>query len=123
MKQKRLAYIWLSMNLLGMALYLVVASTLWVRPEDQGMPGGPGDAFAWLCTVVPVLFIFVIINAIALFRVIAEYRRTRNIVPALLWIIVFSVWLNVLLFDHIKSVRYVDLKYAQHGAHQSVEKG
>jgi preprotein translocase subunit SecF len=76
-----------------------------------------------LCTVVPVLFIFVIINAIALFRVIAEYRRTRNIVPALLWIIVFSVWLNVLLFDHIKSVRYVDSKYAQHGAHQSVEKG
>ncbi len=116
MKQQRVVYIWLASNLVGMGAYLFLASVLWVRPEYQGTPGGPGDAFVWLLTIVPVLLLFATVNLAALVRVIIEYRRAKSLVPVLLWIIVCSVWLNVILLDHVKSVRYIDSKYAQPGA-------
>lgn len=115
MNPKNSAYLWLAVNVIGMGLYLFFASALWVAPEDQGNPGGPGDAFVWLFTVVPVLLVFTVANLLALFKVIKEYHRTRSLVPVLLWIVVCSVWINVLLFDHIKGVRYIDSKYAQPG--------
>lgn len=116
MNPKSSAYLWLAVNVMGMGLYLFFAAALWVAPEDQGTPGGPGDAFAWLFTVVPVLLVFAVPNLVALSKVIKGYRRTRSLVPVLLWIVVCSVWLNVLLFDHIKAFRYIDSKYAQPGA-------
>lgn len=116
MNPKSPACLWLAANAIGMGLYLFFASALWVAPEDQGNPGGPGDAFVWLFTAFPVLLVFTVFNLVALFRIIKEYRRTKSLVPVLLWMVVCSVWLNVLFFDHIRGVRYIDSKYAEPGA-------
>src|SRR5262249_54929311 len=75
-------------------------------------PGGPGDAFYWLLNLVPILVAFALLNSAALVKVLLDYRRTRNVNPLLLWVIVLSVWFNVLAFDHIKSLRFVDSKYS-----------
>jgi hypothetical protein len=29
-----------------------------VRPDEQGKPGGPGDAFYWFSSVVPIIAAF-----------------------------------------------------------------
>jgi hypothetical protein len=116
MTKRRLAYAWLAANLIGMRTYLFLASVLWVAPKDQGTPGGPGDAFVWFFTVVPVMFLFAVVNLIALYKAIKEYCQHKQLVPILLWVIVCSLWGNVLLFDHIKSIRFVNPQYAQQGA-------
>jgi hypothetical protein len=116
MTKRRLAYAWLAANLIGMGTYLFLASVLWVAPKDQGTPGGPGDAFVWFLTVVPVMLLFAVVNLIALYKAIKVYFQHKQLVPILLWIIVCSFWGNVLLFDHIKSMRFVDPQYAQQSA-------
>lgn len=116
MKSRQLALAWLAINVLGMGGYLFFASSLWVKPEEQGTPGGPGDAFYWLFTLVPILVAFAVFNIAALVKVVIEYRRTHSLIPLLLWVIVLSVWFNVLVVDRIKGIRYIDSKYAQNVA-------
>lgn len=113
MTKRSLTYAWLAANFVGMGIYLVLASVLWVAPEDQGTPGGPGDAFVWFLTIVPVTLLFAIVNLVALYRVVKEYRQGKQLIPILLWVIVCSFWGNVLLFDQLKSMRFVDSQYAQ----------
>jgi hypothetical protein len=96
-----------------MIVYLFLASSLWVHPGEQGLPGGPGDAIYWFVALVPIVALFAIVNLAALTKAIKELRRSNSLVPILLWSLVFSIWLNVLAFDHIKAFRYIDSKYAE----------
>lgn len=98
-----------------MPVYLALASALWVTPSEQGQPGGPGDGFYWFMLLVPIVGLVTIINLVVLFRLLFQYRVNRSPVPLLLWLIVMLAWGNVLLFDHMKAVRYIDSKYAQQG--------
>ena len=49
----RRSTLWVILNILGMALYIHLGMALWVRPGEEGTPGGPGDAFYWILTLVP----------------------------------------------------------------------
>jgi hypothetical protein len=103
---------WVPLNVVGMAVYLWLASALWVWPGDVGMPGGPGDAFYWLFVVVPVLLAFVIANALAL---MLAWRRTsgrlRHIMVAM-WLAIALAWAVTVVFDHYKSYRVINAENA-----------
>jgi hypothetical protein len=51
----RKLWLWVALNVAGAGLYLVVASGLWLRPGEEGLPGGPGDAFYFFFSVFPIL--------------------------------------------------------------------
>jgi hypothetical protein len=105
---QKLTKSWLIANAIGMIVYLFLASSLWVHPGEQGLPGGPGDAIYWFVALVPIVALFAIVNLAALTKVLIEFRRRNSRIPILLWSLVFSLWLNVLAYDYIKSFRYFD---------------
>ena len=107
----RRSFLWVFVNVAGMATYLKLASALWVAPGEEGTPGGPGDAFYWLLYLVPLLIAFLILNSVALFFMVRRPQTTGK-KPALnLWRIVAALWLATIAFDHHKSFRAIDAKY------------
>jgi hypothetical protein len=103
---------WVPLNVAGMAVFLRLASALWVWPGDEGMPGGPGDAFYWLFMLVPILITFLVANMIAL---VLAWRRTsgraRHIMVAICLGIAVA-WVGAIAFDHYKSYRVINAENA-----------
>jgi hypothetical protein len=100
-------------NIGGMALYLYLASSLWVRPGEEGTPGGPGDAFYWLFILVPTLGAFLLIDLVALLAILFE-RRGKALTKALvIWGTIAALWAMALAFDHHKAFRIIDSQYSR----------
>ncbi|MDQ0586101.1 hypothetical protein [Variovorax paradoxus] len=104
--------LWLAANVLGMAVYLKLASALWVVPSEEGMPGGPGDAFYWLFFLVPVLAAFTLVNSMALFIVVSRFRRSGGRVALVVWLAVAVLWAGTVVIDHQRQVRYIDAEFS-----------
>ena len=103
--------LWLSLNVLGMAVYLTLASALWVRPGEEGTPGGPGDAFYWLLILIPILAGFFVLNSITLAVIVRRLRVIGQCVALTLWLAVALLWIGAVVVDHLHSVRYIDAQY------------
>lgn len=108
---KRKLIQWTAINFVGMAAYLWAASILWVRPGEEGTPGGPGDAFYWLFVLVPILIGFAVINLVALASVLREALRSHRLWPFVPWVIMIALWSALLAFEHYKSFRVIDPAY------------
>src|SRR5215510_11112685 len=92
--------LWLTLNVVGVGVYLWLASALWVRPGEEGEPGGPGDAFYWLFYLVPILLSSLVINLVALFVIIRRIVVSRRGWAALaLWLSVAAVWAGAVAYD------------------------
>lgn len=104
------AFIWLLLNFAGIAVYLRAASVLWPAPEDQGFPGGPGDAFYWVLTVFPLWLVFLFTNVTALVHLWRTRKRSpKSRVTA--WLLVAMIWLVALGYDSHRS-RHVEPQYS-----------
>lgn len=102
---------WLVLNAVGMAAYLALASNLWVVPGEEGMPGGPGDAFYWLFFVVPVLGLFLVVNTGALIAIVRRLSATKLRLALFVWLVVAGLWAATLTVDHYRAVRFIDAAY------------
>lgn len=109
----RLRTAWLAANIAGMVVYLYAASRLWVQPGEEGMPGGPGDAFYWLMFLVPILGAFLVFNSLALLSIVRGRAVTPIRAALLLWLVVATLWGGTLAVNHVRSVRYIDAQYVQ----------
>ncbi|WP_198137451.1 hypothetical protein [Anaeromyxobacter sp. K] len=87
-----------------MVLFLKVGSALWVPPGEEGMPGGPGDAFSFFLAAVPILVAFLLLDVAALAWILVRTPRADRWRAMALW---FAV-----AFDHHRSVREIDARYA-----------
>jgi len=96
---------WTILNLLGMAVFLRLASELWVLPGEDNLPGGPGDAFYWFFVLVPVLLGYLTLNLIALVVIVKRARETRAKMRIYVWGSVAILWLMVFRYDNIRSFR------------------
>ncbi len=99
---------WVLFNFAGMAGYLFLASMLWVRPGEEGVPGGPGDGFYRLVCLVPVLVLFFALNVAALFFVVYQIKRTGRKRALALWLGVALLWMGTAALDQHKSFRTMD---------------
>jgi len=110
---RRLSLWWALANVAGMIAYLKLASTLWVRPGEEGTPGGPGDAFYWALLLVPFLAAFFILNSVVLFVIKrrARTRKKRTKVSLRIWLAIAALWLGTVAYDHHMSYRVIDAKY------------
>ena len=100
--------LWIVCNAVGMTAYLYLASTLWVLPGEEGLPGGPGDAFYWFLILVPILVAFMAGNLVVL-AVIAWRRRGRQrLVAAGVWVVIAVLWIGTVAADQQRSFRHID---------------
>ena len=104
--------LWLAVNVLGMLIYLKLVSALWVIPGEEGMPGGPGDAFYWLFFLVPVLAAFTLVNSIALFIAVRRFRRSGGCVALAVWLAVAVLWAGTVVIDHQRQARHIDAEFS-----------
>lgn len=108
----RKRWLWASLNVAGMVLVLKVGSALWVPPGEEGMPGGPGDAFSFFFAVVPILVAFLLLDVAALAWILVRTPRADRWRTMALWFAVAALWCGVVAFDHHKSFREIDARYA-----------
>jgi hypothetical protein len=102
---------WIAANVVGALVYLFTSMALWVPTEEvgKGYPGGPGDAFYWLFYLVPILALFLLINLVAVVRMIRVAYRRRTAAPLIPFAFVVVLWGVVLLVDHLKSYRVITI--------------
>ena len=103
---------WLGANVIGIAIYLNLASALWVRPGEEGTPRGPGDAFYWLGVLVPILTGFVVLNVTVLTVIVLRMKALRRRVALAFWFAVAFLWVGAVVVDHVRAFREIDAKYA-----------
>jgi len=106
-------WVWAGFNVAGMAMYLWLASDLWVRPGEEGLPGGPGDAFYWFFVMLPILAGFLILEAATLLYIVIKVPRPVRRAVVILWLVVVGLWGATLAYDHHRGVRAIDAKYAR----------
>jgi len=108
----RRRYFWFALNIVGACIYLWSASSLWVRPGEDGEPGGPGDGLVWLFTVVPILITFAGLNLVVLLAIFSSIAGKNQKLKALaLWVIVAVIWIGVFEYDQHRLVRHIKAEY------------
>jgi hypothetical protein len=100
---------WIFFNLIGIGLYLLLASQLWPAPGEEDTPGGPGDAFLIFFALWPILLFFSAINVASLYRIIRHSNEKR--IAILIWIMVALLWMAIIWVDHIQSSHIISAKY------------
>ncbi|ONN65045.1 hypothetical protein BTM36_17595 [Herbaspirillum sp. VT-16-41] len=96
-------------NLIGIGIYLALASRLWPASGEENTPGGPGDAFFCFFVIWPLLLFFLSANLMMLFRVIRRSSGRRSVI--VLWIVMALFWIATVLIDHSQGVRLISPEY------------
>lgn len=112
----RRSSVWVALNLAGAVLYIFLGAHLWVAPGDEGLPGGPGDAFYWFLTQVPIAVFFVLLDFAALIAILRRTNKTRRLFALYLWVAVAFVWVLVVAYDHHRGQRFISPEFALVGA-------
>jgi uncharacterized membrane protein YozB (DUF420 family) len=103
----RRAPIWIVLNLIGMATYLRLGSDLWTIPGNEGLPGGPGDAFYWFFLMLPMLLAYLVFNLISLSAIIERVRQTGRLHSLYVWLAIAILWVVTFLYDKLRSFRVI----------------
>lgn len=111
-RRHRERWLWASLNVAGMLLFLKVGSALWVAPGEEGLPGGPGDAFYFSFTVVPILSAFLLLDLAALGWIFFRTPRPNRLTALAVWSAVVVLWCGAVALDYHKSFRKIDARYS-----------
>ncbi|MBX3735491.1 MAG: hypothetical protein KF715_02280 [Candidatus Didemnitutus sp.] len=99
------------LNLLGIIIYLRLASELWPSTSELGSPGGTGDAFWWAFCLLPFLAFFVVANVIALALLVWKLRSRERVVAIGVWALIATLWVLANAYDNYRATRYVDANF------------
>jgi cell division protein FtsW (lipid II flippase) len=84
----------LVLNVLGALLYVYRASSSWAIPEERGLSSTTGEPFIWFLSIIPIVFIFFILNAI--WGLFLRRQQWRN---GLFWLLSAICWLIAIVVD------------------------
>lgn len=93
-----------------MAVYLKLASPLWVPVAEFGQPGGPGDAFRVALLLWPLLFSLALLDLMVLVCILRRGVNGRATALAI-WSAVIALWLATYLLDRLAAFNIVDRAY------------
>jgi hypothetical protein len=102
---------WIMLNLLGMAMYLVLASRHWVLAAQFGEPGGPGDAFYAALLLWPFLLAFAVLNFIAFVVIVRRFTHGHRSYAIAIWLAITTSWIVVVVLDHHLAFNIVERQY------------
>jgi hypothetical protein len=98
---------WIAVNVAGIGLYLHLASALWVLPGEEGLPGGPGDAFYFFLLLAPIALVYLIGNVLALILAMRGLKNGGNEIVLFVWLAVGASWICALGYDQHRSFRVI----------------
>jgi hypothetical protein len=84
----------LALNVVGIVAYLFRAYPSWARSEEQGLIPTSGEPFVWFAGILPVVIIFLVLDAIwgALIILRRESRAGRWwILAAVAWLVAIGI--------------------------------
>jgi hypothetical protein len=99
---------WVIVNVAGIGTYLHLASALWVLPGEEGLPGGPGDAFYFLLLLLPIVLLFLVGNVVTLIFVMRGLKNGGNEIALSVWLAVGALWICAIGYDQHRSFRVID---------------
>jgi hypothetical protein len=84
-------------NILGCAIYLLVAQHAWVIPEEEanGIHSITGEPFVWAAFVLPVWTVFLVINPAWAATIVAR----KLWLDGLIWLTVLLIWVLAVITD------------------------
>ena len=99
--EQRPRLLWLTVNIIGMAAFLILASQFWTEPELAEVSGASlGDAFGWFFTAVPIVLVAFVWD-FAWFITALRRERGRDRADSIsASIIVAGLWIIVLYIDN-----------------------
>ena len=101
-EQVRFQIAWVIFNLIGIGLFLKIASLSWIEPELANEPGASaGDAFVWFLTAVPLLALFALGHLIAACAALTKSWRGRKAQPGLILLPTIALWIGAAWFDNL----------------------
>jgi hypothetical protein len=104
--------LWVALNVAGMLIFLLLGQELWVRPGEEGEPGGPGDGFYFLFVLAPLLVTYIAVDLVALVAIFWRLRKFRRIEPLLVWLAVTALWFCTVAYDYHRSAIHVNQEYS-----------
>jgi hypothetical protein len=102
---------WIGLNAVGVVVFLLFSSKLWIPDAElgQGFPGGPGDAFYWLFVLVPFQLSFVIADVLATFGALLSARRQHSSIPIAACGFVVGLWAFAEYLNYVRTFRFITL--------------
>jgi ABC-type amino acid transport system permease subunit len=92
--------IWMIVNLIGIVVFLILASKSWLEPELGNVLGASaGDALVWFVMAVPVLVLFLISNLVWL-AVSLKDAASSNLKSLGFGALLLACWVAAFLFDN-----------------------
>lgn len=77
--------------------------------DDEGLQGGPGDAFYRFFLVFPVLLTYLVFNLISLSAIIERVRQTGRLNALYIWLAIAILWIATFRYDDLRSFRVICL--------------
>ncbi|MCS0585186.1 hypothetical protein NX784_26740 [Massilia pinisoli] len=91
----------IAVNFFAVVLYLAAASSGWVEPELESIPGASGGgAMVWFLLAVPIFLLSFLGNVVSLvFAVIRRFRTGCWNIAWWAWPAVLGLWVLAVAFD------------------------
>ena len=91
--------IWITINALGMAVFLASASRFWIEPELAAIDGPSiGTAISWAFESLPIALVFILADlgwlAVSLWHAVRKLPDSR-----LAAMLILYAWIALLFFD------------------------
>lgn len=88
-------------NVVGIAIFLFVASNYWVEPELASVPGANvGSAFGWIVFAAPIPLMFLLGGAVWTTFKIAGAKSPDRVLYCRLSLAVLALWAVAYSFDN-----------------------
>jgi hypothetical protein len=95
-------WIWVSINLVGIGVFISLAMPTWIEPELANVPGASaGDPIIWGLTALPILVIFFLLHLIFGFALLSKRLQLARPQGLLLGALTFLCWVAAFTFDNV----------------------
>ena len=89
-------WLWTFINLVGLAVYMHLDSQLWAPRGQEDLPGGPGDAFIWGFSELPILLAFIVLDVLWAGSLVFHPRQPTRWWQFLVWVVAIAGWIAAL---------------------------
>ena len=95
-------WLWLALNVGGIALFFDLAVRTWIEPELANVPGASGgDAIVWATTALPLFVLFVTGNLVLSFKALRELVSDKRLRGTIIVALTLVAWIGAFYLDGI----------------------
>jgi hypothetical protein len=94
-------WLWLTANMIGMALFLQLALPTWIEPELADEPGANGGEFLiWAASALPIFLLFILAHCALGFVAHRQFRAGGSWRGTMFVGFTLACWIVIFVFDN-----------------------